>query len=187
MSSRRLRLVDPAGRFMVPVVIDTRENLPYAFEGLTCDAKDGGGPLAVPVVRGTLKSGDYSLKGFESRVACERKSLQDCYGTIGQGRDRFERELARLAEMSFAAVVIEATWPEIVSEPPPHTQLPPKTVFRSILAWSVRYPRVHWFASGPRELAEVTTFRLLEKWLQEHATQDEVAAAHALTGPGGVA
>jgi DNA excision repair protein ERCC-4 len=97
------------------------------------------------------------------------------YGTLGQGRDRFERELARLAAMAWAACVIEATWPELCAEPPPHTQLPPKIVFRSILAWSVRYPRVHWFPAGPRRLAEVTTFRLLERWLKEELGKERAA------------
>ena len=178
MGSRRLKLVDDAGRFKVPVVCDTREQAPYAFADLLCDARDGGGPLTIPTVRGTLKSGDYSLVGFESRVACERKSLSDFYSTIGQGRDRFERELARLNEMEFAFVVIEATWEDVCTDPPPHTQLPPKTVFRSVLAWTVRYPRVRWLPAGPRRLAEVTTFRVLEKWLQEHATEEAVVYAH---------
>lgn len=169
----RPRLVDrKTGTFAIPVVIDTREQRPFAFQGLRCDATDGGGPLTVPVVRGTLKSGDYSLAGHETRVAVERKSLEDCYGTIGQGRERFERELERLAAYRFAAVVIEATWPEVCADPPPHTQLPPKTVFRSILAWSVRYPAIHWFPAGPRRLAEVTTFRILERWLKEELARE---------------
>lgn len=155
------------GRFVVPVVIDTREQLAYAFADLACDQADGGGPLAVPTVRGTLASGDYSLLGYESRVAIERKSKEDLYSTIGQGRDRFERELARLDAMEFAAVVVEATWLEVCTEPPPHTALPAKTVFRSIVAWAVRHPRVHWLPAGPRRLAEVTTFRLLERFLKE--------------------
>lgn len=155
------------GRFLIPVVVDTREQKPFDFLDLQCDAADGGGPLTVDTVRGTLASGDYSLAGFEQRVACERKSLEDAYGTIGQGRDRFERELARLNEMEFAAVVVEATWEELCIEPPPHTKLPGKIVFRSILAWSVRYPRVHWIPAGPRRLAEVTTFRLLERFAKE--------------------
>ncbi len=167
----RPKLVDKDGRFAVPVVIDTREQLNWEFEGMTCDQIDGGGPLTVPTVRGTLTSGDYSLLGYESRVAVERKSLADLYSTLGQGRERFERELERLAAMEFAAVVIEATWQEVCAEPPPHTQLPPKTVFRSILAWSVRYPRVHWFPCGPRRLTEVTTFRLLERWLKEELSK----------------
>ena len=168
MGGKKIRLVDPTtGRFVVPVVADTREQAPYAVAGLERDARDGGGPLVVDVVRGTLRSGDYSLAGCEADVAVERKSLADLYGTVGQGRDRFQRELTRLAAMKFAAVVIEATWAEIVTEPPPHTKLPPKTVFRSVLAWSVRY-RIPFLPCGPRRLAEITTFRFLEKFLQQH-------------------
>ncbi len=168
MARRRPKLVDAEGCFLIPVVVDNREQRPFDFLGLRCDQADGGGPLTIPTVRGTLASGDYSLQGFETRVAVERKSLADLYSTLGQGRDRFERELERLAAMEFAAVVIEATWPELCADPPPHTELPPKIVFRSILAWSVRYPRIHWFPAGPRRLAEVTTFRLLERFLKEH-------------------
>lgn len=170
--TRRVKLVTADGRFINPITVDTREQAGYSFEGLTCDAADGGGPLTVPTVRGTLASGDYSLVGFETKVAVERKSAADLYSTIGQGRDRFERELQRLAGYDFAAVVIEASWEEIVSVPPPHTKLPPKTVFRSCLAWMVRYG-IPFVAAGPRRLAEVTTFRLLERWLREHYTRED--------------
>lgn len=179
----RLKLVDKTGRFLIPVKIDTREQLGYDFIGLTCDQADGGGSLTVPTVTGTLASGDYSLVGYEDRVACERKSLADLYGTLGGGRERFERELARLALMEFAAVVIEATWPELCSDPPPHTQLPAKIVFRSIVAWSVRYPRVHWFPAGPRRLAEITTFRLLERFVREDMAKPD-AVLPFITDPG---
>lgn len=172
----RPKLVDKDGRFLVPVIVDSREQKPFDFAGFSCDAADGGGALTVPTQPGTLKSGDYSLLGYETRVACERKSLSDLYGTLGQGRDRFERELARLAAFDFAAVVIEATWPEVCAEPPAHTQLPPKTVFRSVLAWMVRYPAVRWVPAGPRRLAEVTTFRLLERWLKEELGKEKPAS-----------
>ena len=162
----RTKLVNPHGVFTIPVIADTREQQPYTFEGLTCDSIDGGGPLTVPVIRDTIDAGDYALQGYTG-CAVERKSLQDLYGTIGQGRNRFERELERLSKLRFAAVVIEATWPEVCAEPPPHTMLPPKTVFRSILAWMVRYPTIHWMPCGDRRLAEVTTFRLLERYAKE--------------------
>jgi len=163
------------GVFAVPVVCDTREGLPYTFEGMLCDAADGGGPLVVPTVRGTLASGDYSLEGYETRAAVERKSLTDLYSTLGQGRDRFERELARLAAYDFAAVVVEATLAEIATRPPPHTEMAPKAVYRSILAWMVRYGgKVQFIPAGPRRLAEVTTFRLLERFLKEETRRKGV-------------
>jgi hypothetical protein len=207
----RPKLVDRAsGVFAVPVVIDTRAQTPFAFEGLRCDAADGGGPLTVPTVRGTLKSGDYSLKGHETRVAVERKSLADLFGTLGKGRERFERELARLSTYRFAAVVVEGDWRAILDAypaglvevkaqmlrllqegdrsqpwgqwlawlneatpgPPARSELNPKTVYRSILAWQVRYPVIHWEMCPDRRFAEVTTFRLLERYLKEDANRE---------------
>lgn len=153
--------------FQGTVAIDSREQRWFTFGGLTADATDGGGPFNVPIRRVTLKSGDYSLLGFEEKVAVERKSTADLFGTIGQGRERFERELARLQEMDFAAVVVEAGWGEILDNPPLYTQLPPKTVFRSVLAWQQRYRGVHWVMCDSRRLAEVTTFRILERFWRE--------------------
>src|SRR5262245_32131111 len=92
-------------RFLCPytVVIDSDEKLPYTFLGIKSDARAGGRVLAVPLMRRGLRTGDYSLRGYESRVAVERKSPQDLYGTIGGRRACFQRELARLNEMEFAA------------------------------------------------------------------------------------
>jgi hypothetical protein len=120
-------------------------------------------------MRRGLRTGDYSLRGYEARVAVERKSLQDVYHTLGQRRACFERELARLNEMEFAAVVVEASWEAILREPPGRSRLRPKVVYRSVLAWGQRYPRVHWYTMGNRRLAEVTTLRILERFYRDHA------------------
>ena len=163
------------------VVIDTREQFPFAFTGLQADAAQGHRPLIVQTQAGTLQSGDYSILGAEAEVAIERKSLDDLYGTIGQGRERFERELARLQEIaastaySHASVVIEAGWGEIIGAPPRHTRLAPKTVSRSIQAWTFRFPLVHWWTCVTRRHAESVTFRLLERFTRER--QRELLAA----------
>lgn len=159
-------------RFPVPVVADTREQQPYEFAGLRADARQGGGPLVIEVRRATLATGDYSLAGFEDRVAVERKSLADLYGTLGRGRERFERELARLNGLETARVVVEAEWSVVVGQPPPRSKLNPKTVFRSVLAWTERFPRVHWFFTPDRAFAEVTTFRTLERFYRERRETD---------------
>jgi len=151
------------------IIVDTREQAPYTFAGIASDAAEGGGPYDVQTTRGTLGSGDYSIAGLEEIVAVERKSKEDLYGTIGQGRDRFVRELERLSEFRFAAVVIEASWDEIVLDPPAHSRLHPKTVHRSIIAWQQRFPRVHWWACGDRRFAEITTLRILMRAGDEHA------------------
>jgi hypothetical protein len=103
-------------------------------------------------------------------VAIERKSLADLYSTLGQGRQRFARELERLNGYEFTAVVVEAEWSVVIGSPPAYSQLLPKTVYRSVIAWQVRYPKVHWWFVPGRDFAEVTTFRLLERyWKWSHS------------------
>ena len=46
------------------VVIDNREQLPYAFNAISA----GGKAVIVPVERGTLTSGDYSICSFQERI-----------------------------------------------------------------------------------------------------------------------
>jgi ERCC4-type nuclease len=146
------------------IVVDTREQLPFRFEELRGDGKDGRCPLFVPISHSPLATGDYSLEGFEDRIAIERKSLADLFATLSQGRRRFQRELERLAGYDFAAVVIEADWRTITCDPPERSRLLPKTVFRSVIAWQLRYPRIHWWTCPNRRFAEIATFRLLERF-----------------------
>jgi ERCC4-type nuclease len=150
------------------VLIDTREQRPFQFDAIPlADGADG--ILQVPISRLALPSGDYSLDGYATAVAVERKSVADLYGTVGQGRDRFVRELERLNEFAFAAVVIEGEWSTILDNPPPRVRLSPRSVYRLVLAWQQRFPRVHWWACPDRDFAEYTTFRILERFLKEQA------------------
>jgi DNA excision repair protein ERCC-4 len=158
---------EPSPAFGAVVVVDTREQHPYEFAAITADRCEGDGFLKIERQRATLSTGDYSLQGFETEIAVERKSLADLYHTLGQGRERFERELARLNDMKSARVVVEAEWSEIINAPPARSKLSPKSVYRSIIAWMERYPRVHWLPVPGRQFAEVTTFRVLQRFLRE--------------------
>lgn len=129
------------------VVIDTREQIPYAF--------------ARSVV-GTLATGDYSLVGLEDRVTVERKTKIDAYGTIGRGRERFTRELARMAMFEYAAIVIECSLAEMLVQPS-RSRLSPRAAVRSLVSWSVRY-RVHVFFADDRAHGEALTAVILEKF-----------------------
>ena len=131
------------------VLIDSREQLPYQFKGLKGDARQHGRPLVVTTEWAPLKSGDYSIKGMEDLVAVERKTLADLYNSCGQGRERFEREHERLAQLMFAAVVIEADVDTILCEPPGYSGMQAKAVFRTMLTWMVRYG-IDWFPCGGR-------------------------------------
>jgi len=140
------------------IIIDTREQLPYEFPGA--------------VVR-TLPTGDYSLVGLQDRVAIERKTKADAYGSLGQGRARFRREVERLAELDYAAIVIEATLPGFLCRPP-HSKMNPRSAIGSLLGWSVRY-RVPVFFAGDREHGQALTHKLLLMYARYHK---EVAVGH---------
>jgi ERCC4-type nuclease len=160
--------------FMSPfqIAIDTREQAPFSFSGMRTDSRQKYRPLIVSTIMRTLNSGDYSIVGYESDIAIERKSPPDAWSTFTTDRERFERELSRLQQMRFAAVVIECSLEQLEEGPgrTNHSQrqsaVVGKTCIRSIYAWSQRFPRVHWFARSSRREAELTTFHLLERfWL----------------------
>lgn len=179
MPPRRRRLA-PGEAISCPftVLVDQREQAAFPFSGLTADASKNERPIAVTTRPAFLKTGDYSLeiighdgvpRSMDRRIVIERKSVEDLFGSVGRGRDRFEAEHERMAEIvaagGHAFVVIEGSWERIVARPPPQCQLSPKTVWRTYLSWSQKY-RVHWCAPGGRRMAEIFTFRALEKFYE---------------------
>lgn len=170
----------PAAPYLAPpiacpfrVAIDQREKAPYHFAGLKADARHKRAPLDVSTEWAHLLTGDYSIVGHEERIAIERKSLEDLYSTLGQHRERFERAHERMAELEYAAVVVEASWDRILNDPPWRSQLRPKTVARTAMSWSIKYG-VPWFTVDGRRLGEVWTFRLLERWwMKEQKAESE--------------
>ena len=134
------------------VVIDSREQLPYEFEDS---------------ITRTLQTGDYSLFGYEDQITVERKTKADAYGTIGRGRTRFLKELERLSEIDYSAIVVEASLSNFV-EPPRFSQLNPKSAINSLLAWSIRYG-VHVYFADNRVMGNLLTLRILERyWKKLH-------------------
>ena len=104
---------------MFTVIIDSREQHPYEFE---------------KSVTKKLETGDYSLQGFETEVCVERKTKSDAYGTIGRGRSRFIKELERMTELKYSAIVIESSLSSFL-EPPSFSQLNPKSAIMSLIVW----------------------------------------------------
>lgn len=133
------------------VAIDTREQKPYRFPRFEVK---------------TLPTGDYSIVGLEDRIAIERKTKDDAYSSLGQGRARFERELQRLAHLDYAAIVIETSLPDFLRAPA-FSRMNPKAAAGSIFAWSVKY-RVCVFFAGDRPHGNAVTRQLLEKYLRYH-------------------
>ena len=138
------------------VIVDTREQRPYSYPG---------------AIRGTLTTGDYSVAGFEDRVAVERKSFDDLFNTLGRGRDRFRRECERLSEFDYAAIVIESDVEAILAGHP-ISKMSPAAVLNTLFKWSIRFGIAVWF-TGDRESGQAATYRILQHFVNI-AREDEV-------------
>lgn len=138
------------------IVVDTREQRPYTFENYQ----------DVQVEAGTLETGDYSIPGFADQVAVERKSLNDLIGCLkGDGRTRFEKELARARHYRLFCVVVEAGFHQIGMKRY-HSAMTPQSVFQSLAAFHVRHG-IPFLFCGDRAGAEYQTYSLLSKFVYE--------------------
>ena len=134
-----------------PIIVDTREKKPYQFD-----------PRFVRVTRGALPAGDYSLAGYECRVAVERKTLSDIVRSVIHDRDRFEREIVKLKEYDSAFVLIEAELRDVI-EGRYRSYAHPNAVIGSAIALYVDHGIPFIFGSN-RAIAERFTAAFLQKY-----------------------
>lgn len=121
MASRLPIPAEPKPEDLV-ALCDTREQAPLDLS-----------PLRVE--RATLTTGDYSLRGLESIVAIERKSLPDFLACCGRERERFQREVDRLLAFPCRALVIETNWLVLERGDFAHSQITSAQAMGSILGW----------------------------------------------------
>ncbi|MDP2162431.1 MAG: ERCC4 domain-containing protein [Flavobacterium sp.] len=76
------------------IIVDTREQAPFKFK-------------EQKVITKKLDTGDYSVMGFESVIAIERKSGSDFLGSITTGRERFKDCLLRLQGLERGYIIVE--------------------------------------------------------------------------------
>lgn len=149
------------------IVVDTNEGAPWQFTGIKGKKVNGERrPIIVQTVKKPMWLGglaDYSIEGIEDEIQIERKSISDLFSTLGQRRDKFEDEIKRLnSTCIYAAVVIEGGYGQIASYRDHGPEA--SSVIGTMLAWSQRYPGVHWIAAGSRDMAERLAFRMLERY-----------------------
>lgn len=97
---------------LVTIIEDTREQTPLTEW-----------PEGIAVERGTLHTGDYSIRGWENCFCIERKSLKDFADTMIDAYEantqkppkRFNRELERMRYFDRAAVIVTATPAEVLA------------------------------------------------------------------------
>lgn len=137
----------------VTVVVDTREQEPYSFAAERFDT-----------IRHALPAGDYSLAGFETDVAVERKTLEDFVHTVIRERDRFRAEILKLSTYSFACVVVEANVEDVLSGAYP-SGAHPSSVLGAALSIIIDYGVPVYFCSN-RQVACRFTCELLLRYFR---------------------
>ena len=134
------------------ILIDTREQRPFRFAPDT------------PTRRACLPVGDYTILGLEDRITIERKSLGDLLGSLTHDRPRFLRELEAMRRFQFAALMVEASWSDILLRRY-RAQVHPNAVLGSLLAFALKHD-VMPILGGDHETAARLTERLLRLYLR---------------------
>jgi ERCC4-type nuclease len=136
------------------VHLDTREKYPFRFAGR--DAK---------IERVAVEAGDYGVRDGERWLAVvERKSVEDLIGSLSNGTLAFQ--LARLAELPLAAVVVEGRYPALFEVPRVQDGWLPDVLARL----QVRYREVPIVFADSRKFAEEWTYRFLATALADHGS-----------------
>ena len=133
------------------IVADTREQAPYMFKSNT-----------VTTIHNVLPVGDYSVAGYEYDVAVERKSLNDFIHSITHARDRFFREIEKMAKFESACVVVEASIDDILGRKY-RSEVHPKAVLGTVMSIIVDYA-VPVFFCGGRTTAKLFVELYLTRW-----------------------
>lgn len=166
------------------ICIDTAETHYYPFQGMRADADQQHRPIIIETEFRCLQRfpeslGDYAPDCGIGRCHVERKSLEDCQGTIlgfDGRRERFESELANLAAIESGVIVVECTFPELLANAPSRgkrtAQQNAKTLNRSVLAYIQDY-KVPWLFCGSRRLAEHEAFRWMWRWYWKVKAEEE--------------
>lgn len=141
--------------------IDTREQTPWSFARSK---------------RVTMKTGDYSIVGYEHRICVERKTQQDMWGTCGRGHKWFSAELERMAEMEAACIIIECTRKRFIERPPIKARQRSvdaykraQSYMKMINTWCAKYSwTVPFFFADNRAIANRMCEHGLVQWVGYH-------------------
>lgn len=174
------------------VIVDTREALPWP-----ATIRRAGRLVSLPVVHAKLCVGDYSIMGYESEIAFERKSREDWLKTMFGGKknsvgarvgewDRFCREVVRalrgvapadgsppILPLRCFQVVIESTRADVEAHKYISIVSPRAALCRSDSLAKLGIP-VQWM--GTREAAAAFTMGELIRWWARRWTEKGAAA-----------
>ncbi len=134
------------------IVIDTREQESPLF---------GRYPKGMSILCDTLRIGDYSLLGFEDKIAVERKQISDLITYCTSEKKKTKIKMEKLSRLEWAGLMIEARESDVYS-PYYYSSVSPEAVRQAIASFSVRY-NVHIYIGDSEKCQRWMLDRLI-KW-----------------------
>lgn len=129
----------------ITLILDTREQDGLSFDGFR----------GIDVVRYGLKTGDYSIQGYENAICFERKSVQDLVGTLIGGHERFLREMERMKGFEEKYILVEHTPDMLYAYCVKHGwNYKFNTIIQSLLAYAYHYQVRIRFCKNRKDMAE---------------------------------
>lgn len=90
------------------IIRDTREQTPWDFTFEHTVAEE----------LGTIKTGDYAVKGIEDKLCIERKGcIEEFANNLGKEYARFKRELIRMDEFPHSFIICEFPLKDLMEYP----------------------------------------------------------------------
>lgn len=127
------------------IIEDSREQAPLDFTGIK----------GVDVIRQGLKTGDYSIQGYENRICFERKSVADLVGTLIGGHERFLREMDRMQGFEVKYILVEHTAGTVYRYCERHGwEYKFDTIIQSLLAYAYHYQVRVRFCKNREDMAK---------------------------------
>lgn len=145
------------------IIEDSREQTPLDFSGFR----------GIESVRQGLKTGDYSVQGFEDKLCFERKSVQDLVGTLIGGHERFLREMERMRDFDAKYILVEHSPTMLYAYCARHGwNYKFNTIIQSLLAYAYHYQVRVRFCKDREDMAKYIVNKARE-FLKEKGEQDE--------------
>lgn len=131
------------------IIIDTREQKPLVFNHKS---------ITTVEVKG-LSVGDYGAMSSEYQhpIVFERKSINDLYGTLSQGYERFKCEIERAKEQNTKIIIIVEGSLKRILMGTAFSKRTPESIIYQLFTIRARYGVETVFCSDRLEMSEFIT------------------------------
>lgn len=153
------------------IIRDTREQTPWEFHYEHTVAEE----------IGTLKTGDYAVKGMEDKLVIERKGcIEEFAGNLGRDYARFARELARMSSYQHAFIICEFPLKDLIEYPyhrpneklQKESRITGKYLLKVIMEIQLKY-NVNIIFAGSKYFANKAALSLMKRTYERYRTETE--------------